>query len=120
MNFQAFLIVGLGGMFGSMARYLIGYIFRSSSFPIATLLVNFSGSLLIGFLMAKHGKQLFQEDWRLFLVVGFCGGFTTLSALSFENLQYLQSGKYFLLAAYSLLTVVGGLILAVGGYYLGK
>lgn len=114
------LLVGAGGMIGSMVRFLVGYLFKANSFPLGTLLVNLSGSLLIGFLMAKYGKQVLQEDGRLLLVVGMCGGFTTLSAVSWENLQFLQSGKYALFAGYTLLTVIGGLLLAAAGYHLGK
>lgn len=117
---QSLILVGLGGMIGSIARFLIGNILKSNSLPYGTLLVNLTGSLLIGFLMAKFGKQALQEEWRLLLVVGVCGGFTTLSALSWENLQLLQSGKYALFAGYSLLTLIGGLVLTAGGYYLGK
>jgi len=120
MMFQSVILVGLGGMIGSMARYLVGYLFKTHSLPFGTLLVNLTGSLLIGFLMAKFAKQGIQEEWRLLLVVGLCGGFTTLSALSWENLQFLQSGKYALFAGYALITVLGGLLLAAGGYYLGK
>jgi CrcB protein len=118
--FQSLMLVGLGGMIGSMARYLVGILFKTHSLPFGTLVVNLTGSLLIGFLMAKFGKQGLQEEGRLLLVVGLCGGFTTLSALSWENLQFLQSGKYVLFAGYSLLTVIGGMILTAGGYYLGK
>ena len=120
LMFQSMLLVGAGGMIGSMARFLVGYFFKANSFPLGTLLVNLSGSLLIGFLMAKYGKQVLQEDGRLLLVVGMCGGFTTLSAVSWENLQFLQSGKYALFAGYTLLTVIGGLLLAAAGYHLGK
>jgi CrcB protein len=54
------------------------------------------------------------------LVTGICGGFTTLSALSWENLQLLQEGKYGLLIGYSLITVIGGLACVAIGYYISK
>lgn len=117
---QSLVLVGLGGMLGSMARYLAGYFIKSLGFPFSTLIVNLSGSLLIGWLMAKWGRELLGEDGRLFLVVGLCGGFTTLSALSWENWQFLQAGKYLHCLGYSILTVLGGLMLTALGYYWGK
>lgn len=114
------LLVGLGGMLGSMLRYLVGQWLRSAALPYGTLVVNLSGSLLIGFLMAKYGRQLMGEDWRIFLVAGFCGGFTTLSALSWESLQFIQQGKYGIFVGYALITVLGGLLMAALGYNIAK
>lgn len=118
--FQSLIWVGLGGMLGSMARFLAGQMIKVNGFPLSTLLVNLIGSLLIGWLMARAGREMLTNDARLLLVVGLCGGFTTLSALSWENLQFLQAGKYLYCLGYTLATVAGGLLLTALGYYWGK
>jgi len=59
MMFQSVMLVGLGGMIGSMARYLVGYLFKTHSLPFGTLLVNLTGSLLIGFLRYTRGMETF-------------------------------------------------------------
>lgn len=89
------LLVGLGGFFGSTMRYTVWYFFRSVNFPSATLIVNILGSLIIGIVIGIGMKDVhFSQNWKLFLATGVCGGFTTFSAFSIENLQMLQTGKY--------------------------
>lgn len=85
---QNLLLAGLGGFIGSAARYGIGAaLLRSSaalSFPLATLLVNITGSFLIGLLLS--GARLGDEA-RVFLIIGVLGGFTTFSSFSMDTLQ---------------------------------
>ena len=85
-----FLLVGLGGALGSMARYGISLL--ASYFAIAsevgTLAANAMGSLLIGVIIAVS-----KGDWNLLGAVGFCGGFTTFSTFSAQALHLLQSGQ---------------------------
>ena len=116
-----FLLVGLGGAFGSMLRYAFSYWFKSTSFPFGTFLVNFIGCFIIG---AVFGYALRAEDfsggWRLFLATGICGGFTTYSAFSVEMLTMLQQNRYGLFAAYLLATVILCLLATWLGYILLK
>jgi CrcB protein len=120
MLLKQIFLAGLGGMIGSILRFLVGITFRSSLFPLSTLLVNLSGSLLIGLFMGWYTRNAISGDAKILLVTGICGGFTTLSALSWENLQLLQEGKYGLLIGYSLITVIGGLACVAIGYYFTK
>jgi len=80
---RAFLLVGLGGFLGSVARYAISLGFSRITvlnFPYGTFMVNVIGCFLIGLLMGNSENQYWPGDgWRIFLTVGFCGGFTTFS-----------------------------------------
>lgn len=120
MLVKQLLWVGLGGMMGTMLRFLAGVFIRTTQFPLATLLVNLSGSFLIGLFMGWYFRQAIGNDGKLLLVTGICGGFTTLSALSWENWQLLQEGKFGLLIVYSLITLIGGVGCVALGYYFSK
>ena len=89
------LIVGLGGFLGTIARYLVSRINLMENFlslPLGTLTVNVTGSFLIGFLTGLASKsEILSADMRLFLMAGFCGGFTTFSSFTNENLQLIQN-----------------------------
>ncbi len=116
-----FLLVGIGGAAGSMLRYAFSYWFKNATFPLATFLVNVIGCFIIG---AVFGYAMRNEDfsasWRLFLVTGICGGFTTYSAFSVEMLTLLQQNRYGLFAVYLSATVVLGLLATWLGYILLK
>jgi CrcB protein len=85
------LLVGLGGATGSMLRYAVTLLIGSSIFPYATLFVNIIGSFLIGLVIAFCIKdESIVNNWKLFLATGICGGFTTFSAFSMENMQLLH------------------------------
>ena len=105
-----FLLVGLGGMLGSMLRLAVNIGFKSASFPLATFLVNIIGSFVIGivFGIAARNSQ-FDIHWRLFLATGICGGFTTFSSLSAESIFLLQQQRYSIFFLYLFLSIVLGL-----------
>jgi fluoride exporter len=111
------LLVGLGGCIGSMGRYLAGYFIKSTGFPFATLFVNILGSMLIGIIIGLTLKdEQFSTNWKLFLATGICGGFTTFSAFSAENLDMLQQGKYILSLGYVCVTILCGIVAAWIGF----
>jgi CrcB protein len=116
---KAILFVGMGGFIGSVGRYMISHwlLKFNHQFPTGTLLVNLTGSFLIGLIIASSLKQ--SELWRLLLVTGFCGGFTTFSAFSLENLRMLQEGQVLSAIQYIVTSLIGGLFLAFLGYALG-
>ncbi|MCE3281350.1 MAG: crcB [Chitinophagaceae bacterium] len=121
MMLKHLLIVGAGGMLGSMLRYLCSVMIRTSHFPLATLLVNATGSLAIGIIIGLWLKsQVPGDNWRLFLVTGLCGGFTTFSAFSLECVQLLQQQRYLMAALYISLSVVLGLAATFAGIQLTK
>jgi fluoride exporter len=117
-----FLLVGLGGAVGSMLRYGSGLIIPSKNFPLATLLVNVAGSFIIGVVIAYSLRsEIFAANWKLFLATGICGGFTTFSAFSLENLQLLQNGKFAVFALYIVASLLLGLISVWAGFkFLGS
>jgi CrcB protein len=117
--FKNLLLAGAGGAIGTMMRYLVYFLYKHTNFPLATLLINIAGSLVIGIVFGIALRNtVFDNNWKIFLATGICGGFTTFSALSLENLQLLQQGKYFLSAIYIAGSIVGGLLAVLAGYKL--
>ena len=104
--------VFLGGGFGSLMRFAVQALFHRSItpilFPWATLTVNVAGSFLIGLFYALSARLHLSEETRLFLTTGLCGGFTTFSTFSHENLALLRQGAYGAFALYATLSVVTG------------
>lgn len=109
------LLVGAGGALGSMARYAGYLVYRGTSFPVVTFSINIIGSLVIGMVMGWCLKHENSGSWKLFLATGICGGFTTFSAFSFENLSLLQNGKVLL----SMLYIVSSVVLGIAAAWLG-
>ena len=115
------LAVFLGGGIGSVCRFLLGNALQTrapSAFPVGTLAVNVVGCLAIG-LLAGHFLEAANENlMRTALVVGFCGGFTTFSAFSFETFSLLTSGRLAMAAAYVAISVLLCLAGTWAGYNL--
>ena len=118
------LIVGLGGAAGSMLRYAVHKIFPAQSaaaFPSATLMVNIAGCLLIGMLWSMVSRSLtWNEEMKLLLMNGFCGGFTTFSAFTLEGIGLLKENKTSLFFVYLTASVVGGLLATFIGIRIAK
>jgi CrcB protein len=118
------LIIGSGGFLGSVARYLVSQLNLTVSFhsiPVGTLLVNITGCLVIGFLTGIAEKSLIlTPEWRLFLMVGLCGGFTTFSAFANENLTLIHNGQMLAVLLYTGLSIFLGFIAVYLGYILTK
>lgn len=107
------LFVGLGGGLGSILRYLTTTFiqkYAQTLFPLATFFVNIAGCFLVGILWGLFEKYaLLNNELRLLLVVGFCGGYTTFSAFSAESLALFESGNYLILCGYIVASIVMGL-----------
>ena len=114
------LLIGAGGFIGSVARYLVSRLNTSVdwlSIPVGTLLVNVLGSLLIGFLIGIAEKSpLLTLELRMFLMVGLCGGFTTFSSFSGENLMLMRNGQFLPLLLYTGLSILLGFTAVYLGY----
>lgn len=123
-HYSAIIMVGIGGGLGAIARYLCAHIFNrlwSLSFPAATFTINILGSFLIGLLLAIFlSKMGGSDNLKLLLITGFCGGYTTFSTFSIENLQLIQNGKVLMALIYIFSSVILGIIFALLGWLLGK
>ncbi|HPS56049.1 MAG TPA: fluoride efflux transporter CrcB [Sedimentisphaerales bacterium] len=105
------LMVGLGGFLGSVSRYLVTGLAQKISnnpfFPYGTMTVNIIGCFLIGLMAALvQNKGYFGPNVRLFIMVGFIGGFTTFSTFSNETLSLITDGQFFA-AAINIIASVG-------------
>ena len=118
------LLVGCGGFIGSIARFLVQKLNLSWHFlsiPMGTLSVNVLGSLLIGFILGISGKsEIISPGLRLFLMVGICGGFTTFSSFTAENLTLMQNGQIASVLMYTGLSIFLGFFAVYLGYELSN
>lgn len=117
------LLIGSGGFIGTLARYGLQQLSHKVlhwTFPVGTLVVNLLGCFLIGLIYGFFDKAPgFGQDWKLFLTVGICGGFTTFSSFSYENIKLLQDGHTAQAMLYISASVIIGLMLTYAGIWLG-
>jgi fluoride exporter len=117
---KTILIIGCGGFIGSVARYFVSRLNLTVDFlsiPVGTLLVNVLGCLVIGFLAGVADKStILTTEWRMFLMVGICGGFTTFSSFANENLMLLHNGLLLSLLLYTALSIFLGFTAVYLGY----
>ncbi len=115
------LAVAVGGALGSMARYWAsGWAAAAfgETFPFGTLIVNVTGSFIIGLfatLTGPDGRFLVEPQWRAFVMVGICGGYTTFSSFSLQTLNLLRDGEH----AYAAGNVLLSVSLCMLGVWLG-
>jgi len=111
--------IGLGGFLGANARYLVSRAMSrwiGPGFPYGTLLINFSGSVLLGFFLIWTTERVLSDyNLRLFFAIGFCGAYTTFSSYSFETFTLYEQGHYWLAAS----NVLSNNLLALAGAVLG-
>lgn len=116
---RTILIVGTGGFIGSVMRYLVQVWVEkglTSTFPLGTLIANIAGSFIIGMVFALAEKgNLMSAEWRIFLTVGICGGFTTFSAFAYNNFTMLKEHSFGQL----FINVGGNLFFGILAVYLG-
>lgn len=116
---RTILIVGTGGFIGSVMRYLLQVFLEkgmTNTFPWGTFIANVAGSFIIGVVYALAEKgNLMNAEWRMFLAVGVCGGFTTFSSFAYNNLTMLKEntlGQLFF-------NIGGSLFFGILAVYLG-
>jgi fluoride exporter len=114
-----YLVVLAGAGFGGLARYVAGswiMLKYGGRFPLGTLFINVSGSFLIGVLMTLLTERLNPHpNWRLFLVVGFLGGYTTFSSFEYEIFQSVRDGARWM----AMLYLTGSVALGYLGVWMG-
>lgn len=113
-----YLLVLAGGGFGSLARYVVGTAIAnrfSGVFPLGTMVINITGSFLIGLLMTLLSERLPHPNWRLLLVVGFLGGYTTFSSFEWETFSAVRGGGIWI----GLANVLGSVGLGYAAVWLG-
>jgi len=95
-----YLWIALGAIIGASARYFLSTVVArniSSAFPYGTLLINITGSLILGFfLIYSTERTLLDPRWRLLVAVGFCGSYTTFSSYAFESFALMEQGQWLL------------------------
>jgi CrcB protein len=95
------LVISIGAILGANARWIISrYAARviGPTFPYGTLFINVTGSFIVGFFMIWATERvLLDPRWRLLIVVGFCGAFTTFSSYAFESMAYFEQGQWLLM-----------------------
>ena len=108
---MAYVWVFIGGGIGSMFRFSLTRLFPydEGTFPYATLLANIISSFILGILLGWIIKNGMSVQYRLLLITGFCGGFSTFSTFSGEGLYLLQKGQWGLAAGYIIVSIILGL-----------
>lgn len=123
LNLNNILWISLGAILGANMRYLIARAsqnYLSPAIPFGTLIVNITGSFIVGLFLAWAADRVFVDPrWKLFIVIGFCGAYTTFSSYSFETISLMEQSKYGLAAfnffsnnLFCLLATVAGIALA--------
>lgn len=115
-----YIAIALGGSIGAVCRYWVStttYAWLGTDFPFGTLMVNISGSFLMGFLAIMLSEKFaVSEEVKFALLVGFLGSYTTFSTFALDGLQWLQNGAVLKVAAYILMSVFGSLLGVWMGY----
>ena len=121
---QEILTISVGAIFGANARYSLSrYCARllGPEFPYGTLLINAEGSLIVGFFVIWTTERvLIDPRWRLLVVIGFCGAFTTFSSYAFETMAYFEQGQWTLMLANFLSNNLLCLAAAIAGMALAR
>ena len=116
--------VAAGSALGGASRYVIGTALQQRfglAFPVGTLIVNITGSLLLGFLLRfALGSNQLSPETRIFLTTGFCGGYTTFSTFTYDTAVMFESGQYRRAALYVTLSVVLSLVATFAGFALAQ
>ena len=116
---MAYLWIAFGAVVGASARYFLsGWIARSFSatFPYGTLVINSTGSFVLGFFMILATERLLLDvRWRWLIAIGFCGSYTTFSSYAFETFALFEQGQWALVAW----NVVGSNLLCLASVFAG-
>lgn len=116
---RAYLWVSLGAILGANLRYFVSRLaakLLSINFPYGTLLINITGSFILGLFMIWTTERVFVDPkWRWLVAIGFCGAYTTFSSYAFETIAYFEQGHWSLLA----LNILSNNVLCLGAVIAG-
>ena len=116
---QQAALVALGGAIGAVLRFGIGNIIESSDFPLSTILVNVSGSFILGMLAVMAINNGYSEELMLFFGTGLLGAFTTMSTFSLDTLTLVKDNNYTLALVYAGISFTLCILFAFVGWELG-
>lgn len=120
-DMKVLLLIGAGSFIGGISRFLLTQLVHAkvmSTFPLGTMSVNIVGSFLIGILYALIDRGNVNAEWKMFLITGILGGFTTFSAFSAETFAMMKQGQLFNASAYVVATVVVAVFATMSGFLL--
>jgi CrcB protein len=116
---KPFILIGLGSAAGGICRYLAQvYVgkYVTITYPMGTFIVNLTGCFVIGLLYGLSSKFAWMTmEWRLLLITGVCGGYTTFSSFSYESISLFRQGNYLYFLLYAGGSMVLGLLATVAG-----
>ena len=114
--------VALGSAIGGVARYLLGGLIQrdSASFPWGTLVINISGSFLLGLIMRYALAVPIRAETRAFLTIGLCGGYTTFSTFSYETVSFLRDGQWLRASTYIGASIILSLVAVLAGFAVAR
>lgn len=118
-----YLVVGVGGFLGAIARYIVATYIGSRygvRFPYGTFVINISGSFLIGFIVALLARTTASQYWRYLIPIGFIGAYTTFSTFEYETLRAVQDGQLTTGLLNVALSVVVGFVAVWAGAAIGR
>jgi CrcB protein len=119
VNWQNYLLVGLGGFIGANIRYIVGNLvgrMLGIGFPYGTFIINITGSFILGLFSTLALRLGWWDGWRLIVAVGFVGAYTTFSTFEYETLRLLVDGQRWEAAS---MNIVGSVVFGLGAAGLG-
>jgi CrcB protein len=124
VELDRFLLISIGAILGANLRYWVGdWVAQrlGASFPWGTLVVNLTGTLLLGIFLALATERfLVDPRWRVLIAIGFCGSYTTFSSYSYESVNFLLAGQYTVGLLNLFGSVVLGALVMIAGLWLGR
>lgn len=119
IEWKPYLWISLGALIGANLRYFLTRIitrFSDAAFPYGTLVINVTGSLILGFFLVWTTERVLANPlWRLLVAIGFCGSYTTFSSYAFETMGYFEQGHWTMFAA----NILANNVLCLGSILVG-